>query len=114
MPNAAPHARRSSLGAPLPPDFYNRATEVVAREILCYLKSMARTVGDEFETFLKETVAHYPGRDLLEYTHEFAFADPNLLVRFGRKLDVAFRERAQKPSSKYSIAARLDALLGRG
>jgi hypothetical protein len=91
----------------------SRVREVVAREILCYLKSMARTVGDEFETFLKETVAHYPGRDLLAYTHEFAFADPNLLVRFGRKLDLAFRERAKKPSSKYRIAARLDELLGR-
>lgn len=34
MSNAAPRARRSSLGAPLPPEFYNRATEVVARELL--------------------------------------------------------------------------------
>ena len=34
-----------------------RVREVVAREILCYLKSMARTVGDEFEAFLAETVA---------------------------------------------------------
>jgi hypothetical protein len=91
-----------------------RVREVVAREILCYLKSMARTVGDEFEAFLAETVASYPGRDLLAYTHEFAFADPNPLVRAGRKLDLAFRERAQKPSSKYRIAARLGTLLGRG
>jgi hypothetical protein len=90
-----------------------RVREVVAREILCYLKSLARTVGDEFETFLEETVRSYPGRDLLAYTHEFAFADPNLLVRFGRRLDLAFRERAQKASSKYRIAARVDRLLGR-
>jgi len=34
MSNAAPRARRSSLGAPLPPEFYDRATEVVARELL--------------------------------------------------------------------------------
>ena len=92
----------------------SRVREVVAREILCYLKSMARTVGDEFETFLAATVESYPGRDLLAYTHEFAFADPNPLVRAGRKIDLAFRERAQKPSSKYRIAARLDSLLGRG
>ncbi len=91
-----------------------RVKEVVAREILCYLKSMARTVGDEFDPFLSETVAHYPGRDLLAYTHEFAFADPNPFVRFGRKLDLLFRERAQKPSSKYRIAGRLDGMLGRG
>ncbi|MBM4335046.1 MAG: hypothetical protein FJ108_03920 [Deltaproteobacteria bacterium] len=92
----------------------DRVKEIVAREILCYLKSMARTVHDEFDTFLEETVAHYPGRDLLTYTREFAFADPNPLVRFGRKLDLAFRERAQKSSSKYRIAARLDTMLGRG
>ena len=92
----------------------SRVREVVAREILCYLKSMARTVGDEFETFLAATVESYPGRDLLAYTHEFAFADPNPLVRAGRRLDLAFRERARKPSSKYRIAARLDSLLGRG
>jgi hypothetical protein len=91
-----------------------RVKQVVAREILCYLKSLARTVGDEFDAFLNETVASYPGRDLLAYTHEFAFADPNPFVRVGRKLDLAFRERAQKPSSKYRIAARLDSLLGRG
>lgn len=92
----------------------NRIREIVAREILCYLKSMARTVKGEFDAFLEETVAHYPGRDLLAYTHEFAFADPNPLVRFGRKLDLHFRERAQKSSSKYRIAARLDGMLGRG
>ncbi|HXX46988.1 MAG TPA: hypothetical protein VEN47_02095 [Myxococcota bacterium] len=91
-----------------------RVREVLAREILCYLKSMARTVGDEFEAFLAETVASYPDRALLAYTHEFAFADPNPLVRAGRRFDLAFRERAQKPSSKYRIAARLATLLGRG
>ena len=32
--NAAPHARRSRLGAPLPREFYNRETERVARELL--------------------------------------------------------------------------------
>ena len=32
-PNAAPRARRSHSG-PLPPDFYDRATELVARELL--------------------------------------------------------------------------------
>jgi len=32
--NAAPRARRSHLGAPLPPSFYNRDTELVARELL--------------------------------------------------------------------------------
>jgi len=91
----------------------DRIKEIVAREILCYLKSMARNVPEDFDAFLAETVAHYPGRELLAYTHEFAFADPNPLVRFGRKLDLIFRERARKPSSKYRIAASLDGMLGR-
>ena len=33
-PNAAPRARRSRLAPPLPREFYNRETEVVARELL--------------------------------------------------------------------------------
>ena len=32
--NAAPRARRSRLGPPLPREFYNRGTEIVARELL--------------------------------------------------------------------------------
>jgi DNA-3-methyladenine glycosylase len=32
--HAAPSARRSRTGAPLPPEFYDRDTEVVARELL--------------------------------------------------------------------------------
>lgn len=32
--HAAPPARRSSFGEPLPPSFYDRATEVVARDLL--------------------------------------------------------------------------------
>jgi DNA-3-methyladenine glycosylase len=34
MTNAAPRARRSRLGPPLPSNFYNRDTELVARELL--------------------------------------------------------------------------------
>ena len=34
MASAAPPARRSSLGPPLAPEFYNRATELVARDLL--------------------------------------------------------------------------------
>jgi len=33
-PNAAPRARRSRLARPLPREFYNRETEIVARELL--------------------------------------------------------------------------------
>ncbi len=34
MSNAAPRARRSSSGPPLPPEFYDRPTELVARNLL--------------------------------------------------------------------------------
>jgi hypothetical protein len=89
-----------------------RVRQVVAREILCYLKSLARTVGPEFDAFLEETVKSYPDRALLADTYMFAFADPNPFVRIGRRLDLLFRERARKASSKYRIAARLQSLLG--
>ena len=79
-----------------------------------YDRAADKYFGSNRRPTIEETVAHYPGRDLLTYTREFAFADPNPLVRFGRKLDLAFRERAQKSSSKYRIAARLDGMLGRG
>ena len=42
------------------------------------------------------------------------FQSSMLRYAFGRKLDLLFRERAQKPSSKYRIAGRLDGMLGRG
>ncbi|MFQ5698844.1 MAG: hypothetical protein ACE5IL_11240 [Myxococcota bacterium] len=85
-----------------------RVSLYVAREILCFLKSMGRTVPEaEFEAFLRETVDHYPGRDLLRETARFAFRDPNLLTRAARALDRRLRARARKRTSKYVVAARL-------
>ncbi len=85
-----------------------RVKEFVAREILSYLKSLGKTVGwDEWPVFLKETAKHYPDQGLLEYTHAFAFKNPNPILRLARYLDLKLRHRAKKPFSKYNAARKL-------
>ncbi len=92
-----------------------RVKEFVAREILSFLKSLGKTVGEQdFAVFMEETVRHYPDHDLLRYTHAFAFANPNLVLRLARAIDRRIKPRAQKPFSKYNVARRLaHALAGR-
>jgi hypothetical protein len=89
-----------------------RVKEFVAREILSYLKSLGKTVRPgEFEPFMQETVRHYPDADLLRYTHAFAFANPNPVLRLARAIDRNFKSRAKKEFSKYNVARTLlDAL----
>lgn len=92
-----------------------RVREFVAREILSYLKSLGKTVGPHhWECLLAETVRLYEGRDLLEYTHRFAFANPNPFLRLARRLDRMLKPRSRKPFSKYSVARRLKHYLESG
>lgn len=89
-----------------------RVREFVAREILSYLKSLGKRVGAElWPEFLREVVEHYPDRDLLKYTHTFAYRNPNPLLRTARSLDRLLKPRARKPFAKYSVATKLDELL---
>ncbi|MSP15105.1 MAG: hypothetical protein EXR73_00595 [Myxococcales bacterium] len=90
----------------------SRVKEFVAREILSFLKSLGKTVGEkDFAMFMAETVRHYPDHDLLRYTHAFAFANPNPILRLARAIDRRIKSRAQKPFSKYNVARRLDQAL---
>ena len=89
-----------------------RVKEFVAREILAFLKSLAKTVGPaEFDAFMAETIRSYPDRDLLRYTHAFAFANPNPVLRLARAIDRRIKPGARKPYSKYNVARRLELLL---
>jgi hypothetical protein len=89
-----------------------KVKDLVAREILAYLKSLGKTVGKEhWDRFMKVTVEKYPDRTLLEYTYTFAFQNPNLLVRTARMLDRKIKPRAAKPFSKYNTAQKLHLLL---
>ncbi len=91
-----------------------RVKEFVAREILSYLKSLGKTVlAQDFAAFMAETVRHYPGRELLHYTHAFAFANPNPILRVARAIDRQIKPRAKKPFSKYNVALQLAAELRR-
>lgn len=86
----------------------SRVKEFVAREILAFLKSLGKTVGwDEWPIFIKETAQHYPDRSLLEYTHAFAFQNPNPILRLARSIDRNFRKGGKKPFSKYNAARKL-------
>ena len=85
-----------------------RVREFVAREILSYLKSLGKCVGEEdWTAFLAATVEDYPDRSLLEYTHAFAFKNPNPVLRLARWMDRRINSRAGKPFSKYNAARRL-------
>jgi len=90
-----------------------RVKEFAAREILSYLKSLGKTLANEelWETFVEETVQAYEDKGQLRYTHQFAYANPNLFLRAARAYDRTFRPRAQKPFSKYSVARRLQKFL---
>jgi len=86
-----------------------RVKEFVAREILSFLKSLAKTVGRrDFPVFLEETVRSYPDADLLRYTHAFAFANPNPILRLARAVDRLVKPRSRKPYSKYNVARLLE------
>jgi hypothetical protein len=91
-----------------------RTKEFVAREILSFLKSLGKTVRPgEFDRFMTETVRHYPDHDLLRYTHAFAFANPNPVLRLARAIDRNFKSRAKKEFSKYNVARVLLAELAK-
>lgn len=86
-----------------------RVKEFAAREILSFLKSLGRTVGKhDFPAFMEETVRHYPDHDLLRYTHAFAFANPNPILRLARAIDRRIKPRSRKPFSKYNVARLLN------
>jgi hypothetical protein len=89
-----------------------KVKDLVAREILAYLKSLGKTVGKaHWDHFMKVTVEGYPDRNLLEHTYTFAFRNPNLIVRAARMLDRKIKPRAAKPFSKYNTAQKLHLLL---
>ena len=82
--------------------------DLVARELLAYIKTLASFLPPErFDLFFSETLDRYPARDLLERIYPYMFRNRNPLVRFGRRLDFAFRRRARKPNSKYRLALKV-------
>ena len=86
----------------------SRIKEFVAREIMTYLKSLCHYVPpNEWMIFMKETLDHYPDRELLESIYDFAFHHPNPFLRFGRFMDRVIKPRARKKFSKYNVALKL-------
>ena len=90
----------------------DRVPEAVAHEILAYLKSLCKTVGKQYwELALRETIAHYPDKALLESVYAFQFRHPNPVMRAARILDRTIRPSRRKFFSKYNVARRLHELL---
>jgi len=89
-----------------------RVKEFVAREILAYLKSLGKTVGaEQWDTYLEETVKLYDSKELLAFTHQFAFENSNPFLRVARALDRMLKPRASKPFAKYNVARKLKGFL---
>jgi hypothetical protein len=89
-----------------------KVKDLVAREILAYLKSLGKTVGEaHWNQFMKLTVEGYSDTNLLEHTYTVAFQNPNPLLRTARMLDRKLKPRAGKPFSKYNTARKLRLLL---
>ena len=88
--------------------------DLVAREILAYLKSLGDFLqGERLELFFNETMEHYEGRDFLARLYPVMFHNRNPAVRFARRLDYRFRERAKRSNSKYNMAIQVRDYLGR-
>ena len=77
----------------------------IARELLAFLRSLARCVGDEtFPIFVEDTRQHYPHPDLLSECYRVMYQHPNPLHRIARILERKFRARAKKPYSIHNVA----------
>lgn len=82
-----------------------RVAQHVSHEIIQYLWFLRKSTPPEIsEQLIEETVRHYPIKERLRQAHDYFWRHPNLLHRFGRACDRAFKTKARKPSSKYSVA----------
>jgi hypothetical protein len=85
----------------------SRVEEVLGHEIIQYLWYILRKTTPELgERILAETVRHYPNRARLEAAPDVFLCHPRWWMRIGRRID-AKRQKARKPTSKYSVARRL-------
>ena len=89
----------------------NLVREVVAREILAYLRSLCKTVRDHWPLFLEETIEHYPDRDVLESAYTLFFRHPNPMFRTMRFLDRVLKPGSWKKFSKYNTGRKLYRLM---
>jgi hypothetical protein len=94
----------------------NKVAEHVSHEIIQYIWYLRNNTPSEIsERLIEETVRYYPVKDRLHRARDYFWKHPNLLHRFGRACDRAFKKKARKPSSKYNVARLLrEALLRAG
>jgi len=80
----------------------------VAHEIAQYIWHIHKSLPEVLRgRFLDETIAGYPVPERLLTAYDYFYHHPNPLMRLGRACDRLFRAKAQKPTSKYRVTARL-------
>ena len=88
--------------------FRSSIREYVSHEIAQYIWDTHKQIPEELrERFLDETVSGYPVPERLRGAHDHFYRHPNPIIRWARAFDRRFRARAQKPTSKYRVVARL-------
>jgi len=80
----------------------------VAHELAQYTWHVYKSIPEPMRArFLKETVEGYPNRERLLSAYDYFHKHPNLFLRAARALDRRFGKKAKKPTSKYSVTAKL-------
>jgi hypothetical protein len=80
----------------------------VSHEIAQYIWHIYKSIPESMRArFLEETVAGYPNRERLLSAYDYFYKHPNPFLRVARALDRRFRKKARKPTSKYSVTAKL-------
>ena len=83
--------------------------DLVAREIVNYLKSLADFMPTRecFELFFSETMNGYTDKEMLANVYPVFLANRRPPVRLGRRIEYRFGKRAKRPNSKYRMALRV-------
>jgi hypothetical protein len=98
--------------------YASRSQPLASQNLTCHLPGGTGNAlawlpnGEEMLAILRSPT-NPDGVDLLRYTHAFAFANPNPVLRLARGIDRNFKSRAKKEFSKYNVARVLLAELAK-
>lgn len=83
----------------------SKVAEHISHEIIQFIWNLRKSTPPEIsEHLIEETVRHYPDKERLLRAHDYFWKHPNLIHRFGRACDRAFKAKSRKPNSKYNVA----------
>jgi hypothetical protein len=86
----------------------SKVAEHISHEIIQFIWNLRKSTPPEIsEQLIEVTVRHYPDKQRLLRAHDYFWKHPNLVHRFGRACDRAFKAKSRKPNSKYNVARLL-------